>query len=151
MSQHPDDDRAVIDPDLDTALLLALRPIDPPAGRKAALRASILQSIKHRPAGRAAVTVRAEEGVWEPFAPLIERKALYADGRGQAFMLRMQPGASLPAHPHEVDEECLVLQGQVSIGDIELSDGDYHLAPAGLLHGTLTTRTGALMFVRYGA
>jgi quercetin dioxygenase-like cupin family protein len=30
----------------------------------------------------------------------------------------LYPGASLPAHDHPADEECLVLEGEVMLGDI---------------------------------
>ena len=52
----------------------------------------------------------------------------------------------MPAHDHGFPEECLVLQGEITIGDITVCAGDYHFAAKGARHGTLTTRTGALLF-----
>ena len=66
------------------------------------------------------------------------------------FPAAYAPGASLPAHDHPADEECLVLEGEVMLGDILGRAGDYHLAPKGLPHGTITSKTGALLFIRAG-
>jgi len=61
------------------------------------------------------VTVRSAEGAWVPLAPNIAVKVLDDDGTMQAFLLRLDPGAKLPAHEHpEVDEMCVVLQGKAA-------------------------------------
>ena len=42
------------------------------------------------------------------------------------------------------------LQGEITIGNITVCAGDYHFAAKGARHGTLTTRAGALLFLRAG-
>ncbi|MFL5101025.1 MAG: cupin domain-containing protein [Xanthobacteraceae bacterium] len=47
-------------------------------------------------------------------------------------MIRGQPGARLPGHEHDDDEEMYVLAGDLSIGTLTLHAGDYHLARRGV-------------------
>ena len=73
--------------------------------------------------------------------------ALPASGR--RYLRRLQPGATLPSHRHPQDEECVVLQGRLRVGTrTEIGPGAYHLAHAGALHATLSTDTGATIFLR---
>jgi len=93
-------------------------------------------------------TVRAEDGLWRRIAPGAEMKALYQDGRSHAFLIRLEPGATLPAHPHAADEECLVLEGEMHLGDLKFRAGDFHVARAGSAHGTVFSPSGGLVYVR---
>lgn len=153
MNENPPDD-PILDPKSAEALLLGLNPVEPDRERKEAMRRVIMERI--RPAAQIAplnfLTIRANEGEWTRLTPLVEMKLLYSDvaQHSRSFLLRMHPGASLPAHDHPADEECLVLEGEVMLGDIAGRAGDYHLAPKGLPHGTITTKTGALLFIRAG-
>jgi quercetin dioxygenase-like cupin family protein len=137
----------VLAPDIDAALLEAIAPISPSAERTAALRARLLRRVnEHEPRF---VTVRTTEGTWLPLAPKVAVKILDDDGAMQAFLLRLDPGATLAAHDNpDADEQCVVLEGTVRLGDVEASAGDYHLAPAGSRHGMLETATGCLLFIR---
>lgn len=135
----PDD--AAIPAPLDTALLEEVAPVAPPAG----LRARVL--------ARTAVadfrTLRETEG-WRAMAPGVEFKLLGWDERTdrKSFLLRAKPGIALPAHAHAADEECLVLEGEFSMGDLTLRAGDYHFAPRGSRHPDAVTRTGVLVQLR---
>jgi anti-sigma factor ChrR (cupin superfamily) len=75
-------------------------------------------------------------------------KVLHHDEGILSYLLRLAPGASLPAHRHPVDEECLVLEGEMHIGDLVLPAGGYHLGRRGVLHDRLTSPGGALIFLR---
>ena len=66
----------------------------------------------------------------------------------ESYVLRMEAGGSLPSHDHSNLEECLVLEGDVSFGDFALEAGDYHLAAPSFRHEVVTTRGGALMYIR---
>ena len=134
---------------LTEALLLAVAPSLPPADRATALRARVL-AVPNEPSVQLQ-TVRAHEGLWQNIAPLVDMKMLYDDGLSRSILLRLQPGGRLPAHGHAADEECIVLEGEGSIGDIFLRAGDYHLAPKGMRHGETFTATGALLFIRTAA
>ncbi len=95
-------------------------------------------------------TIRQDEGVWIEIASGIEKKVLYTDvAEGiQSYLLRLHPGAALPSHEHHKDEECVVLEGSLTMDAVTLSAGDYHLAPKGLTHACTFTKSGALVFIR---
>lgn len=145
----PQDPEATWDTLLDATLAEALDPIDPPAPRLGKLRSRILRRATvmaqdHAPL----VTLRAEEGRWREVAPGVELKPLYEDATSHAFIVRLAPGAELPSHPHPADEECLVLEGEMHLGELQFRAGDYHVARAGSSHGRVTSPTGGVMYVR---
>lgn len=98
------------------------------------------------------LTIRAKEGEWVEIRPKVKIKPLYLDRNAgsRSFLMQLQPGARWPTHHHTYDEECIVLEGDVRIGDLSVSAGDYHLAPKGVTHGELTSDKGALLFLRAG-
>ena len=146
---HPDD--LSPDSELTESLLLTLKPVAPDEARAPILRRAVMEKIQSG-SPPSFLTIRAEQGEWLKIAPLVEMKLLYKDSIQQCrtFLLRMHPGAILPAHDHPANEECLVLEGEVMLGDIVARAGDYHLAPKGLRHGAITSKTGALLFLRAG-
>lgn len=89
----------------------------------------------------------AEDG-WQEVAPKVWQKLLWTDGARVSSFYRLQPGASLPGHVHRLEEECMMLEGEVFLGDVLLRAGDYQLANAGSAHGELFTDVGATLFVR---
>lgn len=95
-------------------------------------------------------TVRLDAGEWMLIRPGLERKLLYRDpATGTAsYLFRMKPGASIEGHHHDKAEECLVLEGDLIIGDLRLHAGDYHVAERGTMHPVLSSAGGAVMFVR---
>ena len=136
----------VLPPDVEVALAEAIVPMEPNSERAAAMRARLLDRIRDN--GPRFVTVRSADGSWEPLAPKVAVKMLDDDGAMQSFLLRLDPDARLPAHDHPDDESCLVLEGSVRFGEVEVSAGDYHVAPAGSTHGDVVSATGALLFIR---
>jgi len=60
----------------------------------------------------------------------------------------MAPGASIQGHHHARAEECLVLEGDLMVGELRLNAGDYHVAGMGSMHPVLKSQGGAVMFVR---
>jgi len=133
--------------DIEGALASAIAPQAPEPARAAALRQRILERAKRD--GQRFLTVRAVDGTWETLAPDVAVKVLEDDGTMQAFLLRLGPGERLPAHDHpQGDELCVVIEGSVALGDIEVSAGDYHVAFAGSTHGEVVSATGALLFIR---
>lgn len=139
-------DQDELDDALAGRLGAALAPIAPPTGRREALRARALSAVRPSP-----LTVRAGEPGWEPLLAGIERKTLSRDGAGHAFLLRFAPGAVLPSHPHRADEECVVVSGEVTMGELTLGPGDYRLERAGSTHVEVRSAAGAVVFIRYGA
>ncbi|MBG9390693.1 cupin domain-containing protein [Caenimonas aquaedulcis] len=94
-------------------------------------------------------TVRASdrEG-WQKVCPGLERKVLWDSQGARSVMLRVAPGTTVPAHVHGMDEECVVLQGTIRIGELELHAGDYHVGRRGTSHELAATDTGAVVYLR---
>ncbi|NJD06924.1 MAG: cupin domain-containing protein [Methylococcaceae bacterium] len=99
-------------------------------------------------AGPEGTTVRGAGDGWIEIAPGVTVRELWGEGGRWSRYYRLQPGARLPEHGHRQDEECMVLEGEIYLGDILLLAGDYQLAPPGSRHRELTTDAGALLFVR---
>jgi len=146
----------LFDTPLTEALLEAQSPIMPPPERASALRQRVLAvTAAARPSDSAEhlthlthVTIRSVDGLWVPLLPGISLKLLREDASTRSYLLRMAPGATLPAHGHSQEEECMVLEGDVRLGDVQVRAGDYHLAHSGLPHGDLRTDGGCLLFLR---
>jgi anti-sigma factor ChrR (cupin superfamily) len=94
--------------------------------------------------------LRADEGTWEetPF-PGIRLRKLFVDRHKRQFtaLVRMGPGTVFPSHRHEGAEECLVLEGDLQIGDIALRAGDFERTPPGFQQVEQTTRGGCLLLI----
>ncbi len=96
------------------------------------------------------ITIRADEGEWIEIVPKIYKKVLHLNpSTGQeSYLLRAEPGAVAPAHDHDHDELCFVLEGEIELNNISLKTGDYHFAPKGSLHGETRTQTGAVVLMQ---
>lgn len=121
-----------------------LKPVAPPK--------RVWQAIERRldaPAGDHR-TIRADEAEWQPLLPGVTIKPLHVDraaGR-ESFLMRLAPGARVPAHAHAGDEECLMLEGEMKIGkSLLLRAGDYHVGAKGRAHLQIASKTGALLFI----
>lgn len=95
------------------------------------------------------LTIEAHEGEWQPWLDGVEIKVLAEAAGVLSYLLRLAPGATLPAHRHPIDEECVVLEGVLRVGrHIEVGPGGYHRARRGALHATISTVDGATVFLR---
>lgn len=95
------------------------------------------------------LTIGAGDGQWQPLLDGVTIKLLRAHDGVLSYLLRLQPGATLPPHRHARDEECVVLHGRLRVGSrLEIGPGGYHLAHGGALHATIGTDTGATIFLR---
>ncbi len=139
--------RDVLPADIIRQLLLASPAQAPVPARAAAIRQNLLARVSNKQSDPF-VTVAAQSDGFVPLAPLIETKVLSSDGKYFSILLRMQPGAALPAHSHGDDEECVVLEGEAYLGGTRVRAGDYHLARKGSDHGVVRSDTGALLFLR---
>ncbi|MBI3369982.1 MAG: cupin domain-containing protein, partial [Burkholderiales bacterium] len=83
---------------------------------------------------------------WQDYAPGIKRRVMWTQDGEAALLYHALPGAQVPRHGHGHDEECLMLDGDVFLDDVLLRPGDYQLAPAGTLHGGVSTDTGLVLF-----
>jgi anti-sigma factor ChrR (cupin superfamily) len=136
-------DEIAITADIEALLLEVATPLPPPAG----LRARVLQYVST--AAAQPLTLRSGEG-WQPLLPGIEVKQLLVDPQAgtRSVLLRAAPGASLPPHQHYGYEECVVLEGEIRIGELTLGPGDYHCMPAGSVHPEVSARSAALVYLR---
>lgn len=103
------------------------------------------------PYGGLTQTVFTDTGEWVEVAQGVLKKELWSNGVVASRFFRLAPGARLDGHRHALDEECMLLSGEVFLGDLLLCDGDYQLAPAGSWHGEIYSDVGALIFVRGSA
>ena len=103
-----------------TPLLGELEPEAPPAGAWD----DISRRIAADPHPRM-VTVREDEGLWTIIAPGVAKKSLHFDDSGtvESYLIRFDPGARFDAHEHLADEECMMLSGELSFGDLTLRAG----------------------------
>ncbi|HSW06388.1 cupin domain-containing protein [Aquabacterium sp.] len=97
------------------------------------------------------LTVRAADGQWQPFGPGLSLKVLHECEGIMSYLIRLAPGASLPAHRHPIDEECVVLEGALRIGELEVGAGGFHLGRQDKLHMPIVSEKGALIFLRGAA
>jgi quercetin dioxygenase-like cupin family protein len=126
--------------------------VEPPAGLFDRIRAGISSQALPAQDLAGTVTVRAAEGAWVRLGRGIDRKILHRAPSGRlTYLVRGQPGARLPAHQHDDDEEIYVLEGDLTLGPLTLRAGDYHLAPRGFHHPTATTAGGCLLLVNAAA
>lgn len=99
------------------------------------------------PVSPAPTVVRSGEGTWKKIAQGVSMRFLHED---RTMLVRMEPGAQLPKHPHNMDEQCLILEG--SIEDAEgntASAGDYVRMPKGTIHPSIRSAKGALFLIAY--
>lgn len=143
MSQRIDELQALTA--VEGVLLADLAEIVPPSDLAARMKSRLTQRIQATPG---LTTLRAQEGDWQPLAKGVQRKTLFRDASGSSFLIKLSAGASLPAHDHSAYEECLVLEGDIGIGDLRLTTGDFHVAAPGARHGFVTSQGGGLMYIR---
>jgi quercetin dioxygenase-like cupin family protein len=97
-------------------------------------------------------TQRADHAEWRQHSEGIVYRVLKVDEarQRQTLLVKMQPGAIYKSHAHDIEEECLVIEGDLRYGDFVLRAGDYHLAAAGTHHPVGTTTAGCLLHVVVG-
>ena len=138
---------AVLDQDIVAALALGIAQVSPPVATQPALRAGTTLPA----AGDAHLTVHAGAEGWVIICPLVQMRTLFESQDGRGVLFRMEAGGRLPAHEHNTDEECVILEGELSIGNLTVRAGDFHLARKGIPHAELNSKTGALFYIRTGA
>ena len=85
---------------------------------------------------------------WIPTGyPGIER-SLFRNNEsgGRSSVVRLERGSRFPRHAHHGTEEVLVLEGTVSLGGVEMGEGDYLFTAPGEEHDVVAV-TDAVIFV----
>jgi anti-sigma factor ChrR (cupin superfamily) len=124
--------------------------IDPDAADGAAdarVKHRVLQAIAAESTPRH-FTVPGGDNGWQPFGEGLRIKALHETGGVMSYLVRLAPGASLPPHRHPIDEECVVLGGEVVIGELRVAAGGFHLGRQGVPHDRLHSEAGAVIYLR---
>jgi anti-sigma factor ChrR (cupin superfamily) len=96
------------------------------------------------------LVLRASEGRWRPTDDAgVSFKLLFSDHeRGTiTTLVRMEPGSRIRSHRHLGVEQCLVLEGDVRSGAIEMTAGDFNCSMPGSVHEELMTDNGALLLL----
>ena len=127
--------------------------LDLAAGRKAPPAGLFDVIVAAIDAGEAALsgtlTRRAGTGVWTEMGPGVSFTVLFEDpvARRHSILVRALPGSNYASHFHdEGHEECLVLEGDLIMGDLKLLAGDFHVAAKGSTHPAATTRSGCVLY-----
>lgn len=68
------------------------------------------------------------------------------DAGGRSSVVKLVKGSRFPRHAHHGDEEVVVLSGIVSLGGVELSQGDYLFTSPGEEHDVVAI-SDAVIFV----
>jgi anti-sigma factor ChrR (cupin superfamily) len=141
--------RSPLDADVESALTSAIAPVELPSEQRSRMRSRILERVAAGDAGPGLSTLRAHEGEWQPLGPGVVMKVLRTDrvARRWSFLVRMEPGSAAPSHTHTQVEECLVLEGEVWVGEEAFHAGDWHVAQPGSEHRDFRTKTGCLLFL----
>lgn len=91
--------------------------------------------------------VQASQRRWAANAPGVQVLPLWGSREITSMLVRFAPGSGVPDHRHAVNEDCLMLEGEMFLGDILLRAGDYQLAPAGGGHfGEMSDVGGTFFF-----
>lgn len=146
-TRTPPDADVTIDAELVALISSAIEPEPAERGGQDRVKSRLLRRIAADTTGRH-VTAQPQEPGWQPFGDGVSIKVLHADAGIMSYLLRLAPGAALPAHRHPVDEECVVLEGEVQIGALRLGAGGFHLGRKDVLHDRLCSAGGALIFLR---
>jgi hypothetical protein len=83
---------------------------------------------------------------WLPFSPGVQVKPLAGDNDAISMLARFEPGARVNTHGHCLDEDCVMLEGDLFLGDVLLREHEYQLAPAGTTHLGLFSDVGAVLY-----
>jgi len=125
----------------------AVAPVELSSEQRSRMRERIMTGIAP-PANT--LTVRGAAVEWRELWPKVWVQQLHfdPDSRVQMSVVRMEPGGVIPPHEHDHDEECLVLEGEIRLGDYYVRRGDFHIAKAGSRHADLLAPEGALLMIR---
>ena len=86
-------------------------------------------------------------GAWSGNGLGMEIRPLAQAGAVASMLIRLAPGGVAPDHAHPIAEDCMMIEGELFLGDILLRALDYQLAPTDATHCSISSDTGALFFV----
>jgi ChrR Cupin-like domain len=83
---------------------------------------------------------------WQPLRDGVQICPLHAARGAISLLARFDAGGRVPSHPHQVDEQCLMVEGDLFLGDVLLREGGFQFAPSGSAHGDLFADAPCLLF-----
>ncbi len=110
-------------------------------------RRGVTPVVDHSRAGETRL-VRADSMEWIGIGPGVHVCILDDDGLFRTMLLRLAAGAGLPAHDHQLEEECFVVEGDIWLSGTLMQRGDYQRIPAGVPHADARTDGGCLLYLR---
>ncbi len=122
--------------------------VQPDSALRERVRRRLMQRVRFDREGDGSQTIRPDDGQWVPLQPRIQMKLLRREGDTASYLLRLEAGAILVPHDHPHEEECVVLEGEVELGDDWFGAGSFHRVPAGVPHRAIRARTASLLFLR---
>lgn len=145
----------VLDDDILEMLAEAHEPVDIDDDVVVRMRSNLMQKIGQEKTKNAlgfTTTHGADEEGWIEAFPGGSFKVLHGDASIPnsllSYLIKLEPGFKMEGHGHPFDEETLMLEGDLTLGDIKLNAGDYHFAPAGVTHGKVSTTNGCVAYMR---
>ena len=144
-------------------LLLAAEPVEPRAGVRERLLARVAADAAGATAaasGAATAVPRPTrpplpdllfalepDAVWKDVAPGLQRRLLSRGADATSYVLRVAPGATIPAHDHACVEHLFVLSGSIDVDGTLCHAGDYHRAAQGTRHHAPWSKEGCSVLV----
>jgi anti-sigma factor ChrR (cupin superfamily) len=131
------------------AVVLAFADGMEPVGPAPAVKRALLEKVSGSGAG-GNLFRRADPGDWqESGIPGVRQRILFDDPVRKILtrLIRVDPGTTVPEHPHEADEECYVLEGDFQSHGTTFYSGDYLRCPTGSRHTVSSSERGCLLLV----
>ncbi len=145
---------SALDNDVIETLAETQQPVSMSSDLKDQMKAKVMDNIQQEKAcqGEGFSTKRANDNGWVEAMPGAQYKILHDDGNGLegviSYLIKLEAGTEMAGHNHPFDEECLMLEGDLSLGDLTLNKGDFHFASAGVSHAHVSTKNGCIAFMR---
>lgn len=145
---------SALDDDVIEIIAEAQEPVSVPPDVKKRMKVDVLGKIQQEKSceGEGYSTQRDSDGEWVEAMPGAFYKILHNSGTGLdgvlSYLIKLGAGTEMDGHHHPFDEECLMLEGDLTLGDITLNKGDFHFATAGVNHAHVSTRNGCIAFIR---
>lgn len=146
---------SLVPPPLETSPATANSKSTPPKVRSSSEPPRIASGYTHvqplSPISSGITRVRPATMEWEPYRHLagVTMKPVHHVATEEAFcaILKMDAGAEIPRRRHAGPEDIFVIEGALTMGDIELRAGDACHSDAGTLHEPMRSAGGCTLFV----
>lgn len=132
-------------------LALTVEPVPPAAHLRSELMATV-RHLSRQPSEAAGFTFAfSSQGQWFEMLPGVTMRVLFTDqaSKRTTALVRLAPGASLPAHQHGGMEEVFIVDGQCVCGGRLFQTGDYQRAEPGTTQEATFSAGGCLFYTTF--